>query len=144
MEFTYKQIVHEYKLQVADQSAPNVNKPNVIATLAYKKFTPIQEVMTLYLLDIKHNIAKEIEVSRGGFNTILITPREIFIHVLQSGCNRFILTHNHPSGDTKPSKEDLLFTHKITQGAELLGLQLLDHLIYTADDYYSFKWNDKV
>ena len=139
MEYTYKQLYREYNLKLADPTAEVINRPDKIVEIAQTGFTPIQEIMTLYVLNTKNAIVEEFEVARGNYNTLSITPREIFIHVLRSGCSRFIISHNHPSGNPDPSDEDIQFTRKVKQGAEILGLQILDHIIVTADNSYSFK-----
>lgn len=81
------------------------------------------------------------KVASGGMAGVTIDPKIIFTVVLNSGGNRFILAHNHPSGRLKPSKEDMKLTERIKKGAEILALQLLDHLILGDEGYYSMKDN---
>ena len=68
----------------------------------------------------------------------LITPRELFIEALQKNAVSIILLHNHPSGDPTPSREDMLLTERIRQAGELIGIELLDHIVMGDNCYISF------
>ncbi len=57
---------------------------------------------------------------------------------------RIFIAHNHPSGNPQPSENDYLFTEKIKQAGELLGIELLDHLVVTSNSYYSFREEGKL
>ena len=71
-------------------------------------------------------------------NAALITPRELFIEALQKNAVSIILLHNHPSGDPTPSREDMLLTERIRQAGELIGIELLDHIVMGDNCYISF------
>lgn len=79
------------------------------------------------------------EVSHGTINASLCNPREIFIRLLLSGASSFVLSHNHPSGDCTPSKEDIKMTRHIKDAADIMGIYCLDHIIIGDPNYYSFK-----
>lgn len=78
------------------------------------------------------------EVSSGGISGTVADPRVIFAAALKANCSSIMLSHNHPSGNLKPSRQDEMLTQKIKQGGELLEIKLLDHLIVTSEGYYSF------
>lgn len=78
------------------------------------------------------------EISHGTVNASVLTPREILIRALLVGAVGIILVHNHPSGDPKPSQEDVLVTEKISKASELVNIPLLDHIIIGSKGYYSF------
>ena len=80
-------------------------------------------------LDYKCHPLGFFEVSHGTVNSSIVDPRSVFIRALLSGATSIILCHNHPSGDCTPSKEDVLLTKRIKEGGELLGIELLDHVI---------------
>ncbi|HID79966.1 MAG TPA: DNA repair protein RadC [Aquifex aeolicus] len=80
-------------------------------------------------------------VAVGSLNTVYAPPREVLQPVISRGGYLFILVHNHPDGEAQPSKEDITFTKRIEEGANLLGLELLDHIIIADDHYFSFKEN---
>ena len=65
----------------------------------------------------------------GDISSAKIEPRQIFEETIKTGMSKFILVHNHPSGDATPSRQDLELTKCIQEGAKLLGLQLIDHII---------------
>lgn len=81
------------------------------------------------------------EVSHGTVNNSFCNPREIFQKALLCNAGNIILAHNHPSGDTMPSKEDLEIYKKIKEISGIMGLPLIDNLII-GDGYYSFMEND--
>ncbi len=77
------------------------------------------------------------ELSHGTVNMSLISPREIFVRLCLCGATMFTLVHNHPSGDYTPSNEDVQTTRKIYDCGQLMGIDLVDHIII-GDNYYSF------
>lgn len=77
-------------------------------------------------------------ISKGTVNATLISPREVFIQALLSSAVGIILCHNHPAGDTSPSRNDIMLTQKIKNLGELLNVKLLDHIIIGTDSYFSF------
>jgi len=76
-------------------------------------------------------------ISCGSLSASVVHPREVFKSTLLSSAAGLILLHNHPSGDPTPSREDIELTHRLKEGAELLGLRLLDHVIIGEDRHYS-------
>ncbi len=97
-----------------------------------------QEELKLLMLNSKARLIGESNVSKGTVNASLITPRELFVEALQKGAVSIILLHNHPSGDPTPSKEDILITKRIKQAGNLIGIELLDHIIIGNNCYISF------
>jgi len=78
------------------------------------------------------------EVSTGGISGTVADPRVIFVAALKVNCCGIIISHNHPSGNLKLSRQDEALTQKIKQAGELLDIKLLDHVIVTNESYYSF------
>lgn len=78
------------------------------------------------------------EVSTGGISGTVADPRVIFAAALKANCTGIVISHNHPSGNLKPSRQDEALTQKIKQAGELLDIKLLDHVIVTNESYYSF------
>ena len=77
-------------------------------------------------------------ISMGGVTGTVVDPKLIFSTALKVLASSIILSHNHPSGNLKPSEEDLKITKKIKDGCALLDMQLFDHVILTEEGYYSF------
>jgi DNA repair protein RadC len=93
-------------------------------------------------LDTKNQIIEERLVSKGILNASLIHPREVFNPAIRASSNSVILVHNHPSGNYAPSKEDKEVTKLLDNAGNLLGINVLDHIIIGKDGYYSFKENE--
>ena len=100
-----------------------------------------EEHVYLIGMDNKCNVIGVFLLSKGCVDASLITPRDIFVRLCLCGASGFVMVHNHPSGDTTPSKEDLATTKRVKDCSNLMGLKLLDHII-VGDDYYSFKEKD--
>ena len=89
-------------------------------------------------LDAKHSIIGVNIVSIGSLTLAIVHPREVFKPLILMNAVAWICAHNHPSGDVAPSEEDRVLTSRLRQGADLLGISLLDHLILTDEHCYSF------
>lgn len=96
-----------------------------------------QEVIYLLSLNQKNQLVSFIELARGGLDMCNISQNEIFKNVLLSNSNRFIIIHNHPTGDPTPSKNDIEFTKGILRSAEILNFDFLDHLVIGDNEYQS-------
>lgn len=89
-------------------------------------------------LDNKNRLLCVETVSVGSLTASIVHPREVFKSALLSSAAAMVFVHNHPSGDPAPSREDLDITRRLKEGAELLGLRLLDHVIIGHGRNYSF------
>jgi DNA repair protein RadC len=107
-------------------------------------------IMRRHLMDLNHEefwimligrsskvIAKEL-VSKGGLSGTVADPKIIYHMALQHQASAIIMVHNHPSGNLKPSREDLVLTKKIADAGRMLDINVLDHLIITDSGYFSF------
>ena len=100
-----------------------------------------KEVFRCAVLDIKNKMLKDEEVSVGSLNASLVHPRETFAAAVRESAAAVIFIHNHPSGDIKPSQEDILLTRRLVQAGEVIGIQVLDHIIIGDNDHFSFRDN---
>ena len=105
----------------------------------FKLSTQAEEVLVLLVLDVKKKVIGAFEVSRGSLNSSIAHPREVFKRALLLNGASIILAHNHPSGDITPSREDILITKRLMEGGEILGIEVLDHIIIGDYRYKSFK-----
>lgn len=96
-----------------------------------------QETVKLLMLNTKGKLLGENDISVGTVNASLISPREIFIEALKRQAVSIVLLHNHPSGDPMPSEEDILLTQRIQRAGELIGIELLDHIVIGNNCYIS-------
>jgi DNA repair protein RadC len=96
------------------------------------------ESMKIILLNRANKVLGIANLSTGGTSGCILDAKTVFQYALKANASSFILAHNHPSGNLKPSDQDLAITRKIKDGAKLLDISLLDHLIISAyDGYYS-------
>lgn len=98
-----------------------------------------KEHLILVMLDSKCAMIKDMVLSVGTVNASLVNPREIFIEALRHNAVSVILLHNHPSGDAAPSRNDILVTKRIKSAGELIGIELIDHIIIGDNKYTSLK-----
>ena len=98
-----------------------------------------QEKLKLLMLDNRGGLQAEEVISKGTVNATMITPREIFVSAVSHHAVSIILLHNHPSGDPTPSGEDLRMTQRIKECGELMGIELLDHIIIGDQIAVSFR-----
>jgi DNA repair protein RadC len=96
------------------------------------------EQFKVLMLNRANRIIGIYDVSSGGLTGTVVDPKLIFVAALKSNAAGIILAHNHPSGNLNPSEADLTLTKKIKEGGKLFDLQVLDHVIMTAEGYKSF------
>ena len=87
------------------------------------------EYAKLLLLNSKNYVVKIVDVSKGGTNSAVVEPKEILQEAIKSSSPRMILVHNHPSGDATPSVADIELTRRLYSAANIVGVQLLDHIV---------------
>lgn len=88
-----------------------------------------REVFVVALLTVRHRVLGLHTVSVGCLTSSLVHPREVFKPAILAGSAALLLAHNHPSGDPEPSAEDIALTRRLTSAGQLLGIEILDHLI---------------
>jgi DNA repair protein RadC len=89
-----------------------------------------QEKFVVACLDTKHRVQSVVVVTIGTLDASLVHPREVFKPAIIEGSSAIVLSHNHPSGDTTPSREDHAVTEQLTEAGKLLGITVLDHIIH--------------
>ncbi len=97
------------------------------------------EVFAGIYLNSKNRVLRLVEISTGGLEASVVKPREVFRIALEESASRVIVAHNHPSGDPEPSSEDIAITVALKRAGELLGVELLDHLIVGDGRYVSLR-----
>ena len=98
-----------------------------------------QEHFIVVLLDGAHNIIKHVVVTVGLVNRTLVHPREVFAPALIERATAIVVAHNHPSGNLEPSTDDLEVTFRLKKAGQLLGIEVLDHIIFSASSYRSLR-----
>lgn len=99
-----------------------------------------KEVFNIILLDHRNKVIDNIELSKGSINASIVDPKEIIREVTLKSASSVILVHNHPSGDTSPSGDDIETTKQIVEACKIVGIKVLDHIILgrNNNDYTSF------
>ncbi|GAF40577.1 DNA repair protein RadC [Agrilactobacillus composti DSM 18527 = JCM 14202] len=104
----------------------------------------VQEHLVAIYLDTKNQIIDHRIIFKGSLNASVVHPREIFHTAVAVSCCRFIICHNHPSGDPTPSKNDITFSKRLAQCGEIMGIECLDHIIVGRANYVSLFAQDLV
>lgn len=100
--------------------------------------TKTQEHLIAIFLNSKNKIIEYKTIFIGSANQSVAHPRDIFKEAMKNAAVKIMLIHNHPSGDSAPSKEDIIFTKRMLDAGNLLQIPLLDHIIIGKNNYYSF------
>ena len=103
-----------------------------------------QEQLLISMFDAKCHLIGDSLIATGSVNSVMGSPRDIFVRLLEKKAVYFIVLHNHPSGDPMPSKEDFAMTQRIKACGELIDLNLSDHIIIGDNRYYSFRENKQI
>ena len=98
-----------------------------------------KEHFVIFYLDTRHQEIQREIISVGTLNANLVHPREVFEPAITHNAAQIIVAHNHPSGDPEPSDEDIAITKRLHSAGELLGIELLDHVIISKDKFVSLK-----
>jgi DNA repair protein RadC len=117
------------KLSQLLQEKKKITGPSDIAKWCSFFSTAKKEYFVVLLLDGAHNIIQSEVVSIGTLNRTIVHPREVFLPAVQHSAGAVILVHNHPSGSLEPSREDLEITERLVKAGEVIGINVLDHLI---------------
>lgn len=140
--------INFYKLiLVKEKEAPygygdGLTSPNEVAKLAIdvlKMGQFAEEYMYLVALSTKNQINGLAEIGHGILNNMLVHPREVYKYAISMNAASIILIHNHPSGNPTPSIEDIEITRRLKEAGDLLGIQLLDHVIVADGGFVSMK-----
>lgn len=96
-----------------------------------------QEVFWVLALDARNGLVDEFEVARGNLTSVEVHPREVFRPLIRIAAAACVLVHNHPSGDSTPSPEDLVLTSRLRGVGELVGIPVVDHVIVAGNGHRS-------
>lgn len=139
---TVSEIEVYYKRQVAYHDMPKVSSSSDAVEYlrkywGKKKMDHIEQFMVVYL-NRSNRIMGWSRISVGGQAGTIVDPKVIFQIALKANASSIVLAHNHPSGNSKPSENDLRLTTKMENAGKFLDLPILDHIIITSEEYFSF------
>lgn len=128
--------------EVCMQETISVSDPQTVADhFTGHMRTLKKEEFWILLVDVKCKMIHKQQISVGTINQSLIHPREVFEPAIRRSARGIIFVHNHPSGDPLPSQEDLAVTRRLTEVGQVMGIDVLDHLIIGRHDFYSLRQN---
>jgi len=136
--------INIYKLKMIKEDtveySDTIKSPADVAALAREVLGMHEmavENFILLCLNTKNKIAGVHTVSIGSLNASIVHPREVFKAALLNNASGIICLHNHPSGDPEPSREDIEITHRLVNAGNILGINVLDHIIIGDGRYIS-------
>lgn len=131
------------RFKASELTQVKISKPSDVAELVIDELRMLQqEVLIVVTLDTKNKVISKKEIFRGGLNSSLVHPREIFKEAVKESAASIIICHNHPSGDPTPSKDDINITTRLKECGQMMGIELLDHLIIGDNRFISLKEKD--
>ena len=98
-----------------------------------------REVFKVLHLNARNQVVFEEIIAVGSVSTCIVHPREVFRNAVSAGASSLVLAHNHPSGDVSPSQDDINLTRRLVQAGEIMGIDILDHVIVGKDDFLSLR-----
>ena len=131
-----------YKTKVKASERPRIRETRDAAKLLMSLWNDgkidLVEQFKILLLNSANRVLGVVDISTGGVTGTIADPKLIFSAALKANACGIILSHNHPSGNIKPSQSDQQLTAKIREAAKYLDIKVLDHIIVTSEDFYSF------
>ena len=107
-------------------------------------YTPLlrdlkKEQFRVLLMDMKNRLIREELISQGSLSSSIVHPREVINPAIRNSAASVIFIHNHPSGDPKPSLDDIEITRRLKKSFDIMGIHVLDHIIIGYREYFSFE-----
>jgi DNA repair protein RadC len=125
---------------VGEKPKPVLKSPEeVVAEVRGRLKGKKREHFLVICLDTRNRLINCKPVSIGSLDTSIVHPREVFKEAVSSSAASVIFVHNHPSGDPEPSKEDVELTKRLVEAGEIIGIDVLDHIIVCDKNYLSLK-----
>ena len=134
--------VLEFSRRVLDRGmgmdTPITSPADVLPEMRHIRDLKKEHFLAIFL-NARNQIIKTETISMGSLNASLVHPREVFAPAVGISAASVILAHNHPSGDVTPSKEDISLTKRMVQAGQIMGIEMVDHLIVASDKFLSMK-----
>ena len=122
----------------ASADRPVLNSPHLVATYLLPQYgAALVEQFGVVMLDTKQHLIRIRIISVGSLDSTVVHPREVFREAASASAAGIVLFHNHPSGDPTPSPDDLLLTTRMVSAGEIMGIDVVDHLILADQRYFS-------
>ncbi|HHW99052.1 MAG TPA: DNA repair protein RadC [Firmicutes bacterium] len=125
--------ISEFAVRIAESRLPGtvIRQPRDLAVLLMPYFQQLtQEEFVVVLLDTKNKVISRQTVFRGSLNASIVHPREVFKYAIRHSAAAVLVAHNHPSGDPTPSREDIDVTRRLVEAGKIVGIEVLDHVVF--------------
>lgn len=127
------------RLWITAEDQPLIRGPEQVYDLCKDIRSANREHFVGFYLNSRHQVLRREMISIGSLNASIVHPREVFRPAIVLSAASLVLAHNHPSGDTTPSEEDVAITRRLHEAGRLLGIELVDHVVVSAESYASFR-----
>lgn len=118
----------------------DLSGPESVARLLRSRVSDLKkECFYVLAVDARNRLIARDDVSAGSLNSTMAHPREVFERAIRAHAAGIIVVHNHPSGDERPSDDDLRLTRRLAEAGKVVGIPVLDHVIVTRTGHYSFR-----
>lgn len=124
---------------IRDESALNISTPSMVLDACFDLQTETQEHMVILLLDTRNNLIGRVNLYKGTVSESRVRVSEVFREAIIRNSPNIIVVHNHPSGNPKPSPDDISITSVIAEAGKLLDIHVVDHVIIGAGTYISLR-----
>jgi DNA repair protein RadC len=132
------EIARRISTQTPDYKSKELTNPEKVYQLMKSKLKDYHREH-FYLLALNIRNWSISEVSIGTLDSSLVHPREVFAEAIKKKAASVILVHNHPSGVSEPSKDDIEITKRLVEAGKIVGIEVIDHVIITKERFFSFK-----
>ncbi len=122
-----------------EQERTAISTPPLVYELCRYLTSKKQEHLVALYLNARNQLIIQVTISIGTISSSLVHPREVFAPALEHRASGVILVHNHPSGDSSPSEEDIIITQKLIEAGEILDIKLVDHVIVSTQGWKSLR-----
>ena len=127
------------------QKGKSLTTPNdIFQMIRHYAFDNYQEKLIVVAFNGAQEVIFNKVVTQGLLDRTVVHPREVFAEAIKRRASAIIIAHNHPSGCLEPSEADKEITQRLSLAGNILGVRLLDHLIFTEDGFYSFREHDEI
>lgn len=131
-------------IKPSDYRKMKISTQSEIANICVREFFyEKREIARVFYLNVKNVVLQVIDIAVGGTNFVNVSIKEILAKAIELRANKIILVHNHPSGDSTPSKQDIEFTEKLLNAGKFVEIDLIDHIVVAKDEYTSIFTNIK-
>ncbi len=131
----------EFARRRINPAAKRINSPSDVVPLLFHYAACRKEHFLSISLNGAHEVLAVRVVSIGTLNRTIVHPREVYADLIGDHAGGLICAHNHPSGNTEPSREDIELTERLRSAGDIIGINLLDHVIISETGYFSFLEN---